>query len=384
MHAGNRLTLLENGAGYFPVLLDALARARREIHLESYIFEMDAIGLRVAHALIDAAERGVQVRVLVDGIGSKAFSEELRDRMLQAGIGLLFYRPEHSPWRLKRARLRRMHRKIVVIDACLAFIGGINVIDDHTGQTDASVRYDYAVRIEGPVLADICQAVGRLWMLVRWSRLRKRPPKQKPLPACIAEAGEQRAAFLVRDTLRHRDDIEKAYLMEIAGARREIIIANAYFLPGRRFRKALTDAAGRGVRVVLLLQGRSDHRLVRWASRALYGHFLERGVEIFEYHASEMHAKVAVIDDEWSTVGSSNIDPFSLMLAREANLAIRDAAFNRELRASLLGAIERGGVAMHRRLWAELPWHQRAGSWLVYGAVRWIISILGYGHIEAA
>lgn len=384
MHAGNRLTLLENGAGYFPALLDAIAHARREIHLESYIFEMDDIGLRVAHALIEAAERGVQVRVLLDGIGSKAFSEELRDRMLQAGIALLFYRPEISPWRLKRARLRRMHRKIAVIDACLAFIGGINIVDDRTGQENASVRYDYAVRVEGPVLADICQAVGRLWLLVRWSRLRKRPAKQRPLPACVAEAGEQMVDFLERDTMRHRRDIEEAYLAAIAGARQEVIIANAYFLPGRRFRKVLTDAAARGVRVVLLLQGRTDHRLMRWASRALYGYFLERGVILYEYHASEMHAKVAVIDDDWATIGSSNIDPFSLMLAREANLAVRDAGFNRELRASLFKAIEQGGVAIHRQAWAELPWPRRTGSWLVYGAVRWIISILGYGHLEAA
>jgi cardiolipin synthase len=384
LYSGNRLTLLENGAGYFPALLDAIAHARREIHLESYIFEMDEVGLGIAHALIDAAVRGVRVRVLVDGIGSKDFAEDLRDRMLLAGIDMLFYRPEISPWRFKRARLRRMHRKIVVIDACIAFVGGINVVDDRTGQEDAEVRYDYAVRVEGPVLDEICKAVGRLWLLVRWSRLRHRPRRQRPLPACIAEAGGQNAAFLVRDTLRHRDDIEKAYLAAIAGARREIIIANAYFLPGRRFRKALTDAAARGVRVVLLLQGRTDHRLVRWASHALYGHFLEHGVEVFEYHASEMHAKVAVIDDDWATVGSSNIDPFSLMLAREANLVIQDAGFNGELRASLRAALAHGGVAIHARAWAELPWHKRARSWLVYGVVRWIISLLGYGHFEAA
>ncbi len=384
MFAGNRLALLKNGAGYFPALLDAIAQTRREIHLESYIFEMDAVGLRVAHALIDAAERGVRVRVLVDGIGSKDFDEDLRDRMLRAGIAVLFFRPEISPWRFKRARLRRMHRKIVVIDACVAFVGGINVVDDRTGQEDAEVRYDYAVRVEGPVLTEICKAVGRLWLLVHWSRLRHRPRVQRPLPACIAEAGEQSAAFLVRDTLRHRDDIEKAYLAAIAEARREIIIANAYFLPGRRFRKALTDAAARGVRVVLLLQGRTDHRLVRWAAHALYGHFLTHRVEVYEYHASEMHAKVAVIDDDWATVGSSNIDPFSLMLAREANLVMRDAEFNRELRASLLAALECGGVAIHARAWTELPWYQRARSWLVYGAVRWIISLLGYGHFEAS
>lgn len=384
MHPGNRLILLENGAGYFPALLDAIVHARREIHLESYIFEMDAVGTRVTEALIDAAKRGVRVRVLVDGVGSRGFAEEARDRMIQAGISLLFYRPEISPYRLKRHRLRRMHRKIVVIDACLAFIGGINIIDDRTGQENAEVRYDYAVRVEGPVLADICNAVGRLWLLVRWSRLRRRPPEHAPLPACLAEAGAQTADFLLRDTWRHRRDIEDAYLAAIAVARAEVIIANAYFLPGWRFRRALADAAARGVRVVLLLQGRTDHRLVRWASRALYGHLLEHGVEIYEYHASEMHAKVAVVDHDWSTVGSSNIDPFSLLLAREANLVIRDEAFNGALRASLLKAIDRGGVAIHRQAWAGLPWHERARSWLIYGAVRWTISILGYGHFESA
>jgi len=382
--AGNRLTLLENGAGYFPALLDAIARARREIHLETYIFELDELGQRVAQALIDAAARGVRVRVLADGIGSRTFDVAWRARLRSAGIDLLFYRPERSPYRFKRARLRRMHRKIVIIDACIAFVGGINIVADHTGQATASVRYDYAVRVEGPILADICGAAQRLWLLVRWSHLRRRPRRQAPLPACTAEAGEQAAAFLVRDTLRHREDIERAYLAAIAGARREILIANAYFLPGRRFRKALAEAARRGVRVVLLLQGRSDHPLMRWAAHALYGHFLAQGIEVHEYQCSEMHAKVAVIDDDWATVGSSNIDPFSLLLAREANVVTTDAGFCATLHASLWAAIERGGVAIRARAWQELPWHARARAWLVYGAVRWIMSILGYGHFDAA
>lgn len=384
MHPGNNLTLLENGSAYFPALLAAIASARHEIHLESYIFEMDAVGHRVADALIEASLRGIRVRVLVDGIGSRQFSDELQQRMIEAGISLLFYRPEISPYRLKRHRLRRMHRKIVVIDACIAFIGGINIVDDHTGQEDVEVRYDYAVRVAGPVLTDICKAVDRLWLLVRWSRLRRRPVRKSAMHPCIAEAGDQNVEFLQRDTWRHRRDIEDAYLTAITGAREEIVIANAYFLPGGGFRRALTDAAARGVKVVLLLQGRTDHRLLRWAARALYGHFLQHGIEIHEYHACEMHAKVAIVDRDWATVGSSNIDPFSLMLAREANLVIRDESFNRELRASLQKAIQHGGVAIHRHTWADLPWHERTGSWLVYGAVRWIISILGYGHFEAA
>lgn len=382
MPGGNHLSLLENGAGFFPALLAAIAAARREIHIETYLFAMDAVGHQIADALIDAAGRGVQVRVLADGIGSRDFTPELQERMAAAGISLLFYRPEISPFRLKRHRLRRMHRKIAVFDACVAFIGGINLIDDRTGQAGIEVRYDYAVRVEGPVLKDICKAVDRLWLQVRWSRLRRRPVQKSAMRPCAAAAGDQQVEFIERETLRHRRDIEEAYLDAIRSARDEVLIANAYFLPGRQFRRALTDAAMRGVKVVLVLQGRTDHRLLRWAARALYGHLLRHGVRIYEYQACEMHAKVAVIDRDWATIGSSNIDPFSLMLAREANLIIRDREFNDGLRNSLLQAIEQGAEPIHHRHWVGLPWYERARSWLVYSGVRWVISILGYGHFE--
>jgi cardiolipin synthase len=310
---GNRVILLENGAQYFPALIEAIDAAEWEIHLESYIYEPDATGLAVADALTRAARRGVRVKMLLDGFGTRGFPEALVGSLRSAGIALLVYRPEMGAFRLRRHRLRRLHRKIAVIDARVAFVGGINIIDDSNAPGHPSHRYDYAVRVEGPLLADIYPAVWRLWWLVRWSRLRRRPRRSQPVPLVLTPAGTVAAEFVQRDNLRNRRAIEEAYLAALRAARSEILIANAYFLPGHRIRQALLEAAGRGVRVVLVLQGRTDHPLFQLAARALYRYFLERGIEIYEYHASELHAKAAVVDTDWSTVGSSNIDPYSLL-----------------------------------------------------------------------
>jgi cardiolipin synthase len=177
-----------------------------------------------------------------------------------------------------------------------------------------------------------------------------------------------RGALLLRDNLAHRHDIEYAYLDAIRGARREILIANAYFLPGRRFRKALLLAAQRGVKVSLLLQGRSDHVLFHYATQALYDRMLAAGVRVYEYDQAELHAKVAVVDDDWATVGSSNIDPFSLLLAREANLVVRDAGFAAELRASLTAALDGAAREVRVEDQRRRPWHARLASVLAYSA----------------
>jgi cardiolipin synthase A/B len=183
----------------------------------------------------------------------------------------------------------------------------------------------------------------------------------------------------VRDNLRHRRDIEDAYLEAIESARQEIIIASAYFFPGRRFRRALYAAAGRGVRVVLLLQGRVEYVVLHYASRALYGTLLEAGVEIYEYHRSFLHAKVAVVDGHWATVGSSNIDPFSLLLAREANLVAEDRRFAVELRASLRAAIEQGARVVAKTRWFRQPLWRRIPYWIGYGLARFAIGTFGPG-----
>ncbi len=377
---GNRVTLLQNGVEYFPALEAAFDAARREIHLETYIFENDSTGQAIAAALARAARRGVATYVIVDGFGSKYRSPKLIEQMQTAGVHYLVFRPHISPWTLKRARLRRMHRKLAMIDARIAFVGGINIIDDEDTVRGIPPRFDYAVRVEGPLVARMYPVVKRLWRLVSATQLRARRPETRALAPDGAPRGNQRAAFLIRDNLKHRREIEDAYLAAIGDARSEILIANAYFIPGISFRRALMDAAARGVRVKLLLQGRTDHLLFHYASRALYGAFLDAGIEIHEYHRSFLHAKVAVIDGLWATVGSSNIDPFSLLLAREANVVIEDAAFAEELRGSLTLALEQGATQLKRERWTGAPWPVRTATWVCYGITRFLTGFFAYGR----
>ena len=376
---GNRLTLLQNGAEYFPALEAAIDHARREIFLESYIYEPDETGRRIGAALMRAAERGVTVHVLLDGFGSKTLPRTVVEELRGAGVHLLFYRPKVSPWSLKRGRLRRMHRKIVVIDTRIAFVGGINIIDDMDAPGQTPPRYDYAVAVEGPLLAEIHDSVRRLWTLVAWSQLRLRRSWRRAMPP-LAASGEMEAAFVRRDNLRHRHDIEEAYLEAIASARQEIILANAYFLPGHQFRQALIQAAARGVRVVLLVQGRVEYLLLHYASRALYGVLLDAGIEIYSYHRSFLHAKVAVIDSNWATVGSSNIDPFSLLLAQEANVVATDSGFAATLRDSLLQAMDEGAQRIAPDSWKLEPFYRRFLAWASYGLVRLLMGVTGYAR----
>jgi cardiolipin synthase len=249
---------------------------------------------------------------------------------------------------------------------------------DRPGRTPP--RFDYAVRVEGPLLASIYPRVKRLWALVNTTRMRPRLPSSARLEPSLEYCGTQRAAFVTRDNLGHRRDIEQAYLEAIGEAREEILIANAYFLPGQSFRWALMDAAARGVRVILLLQGRVEYVLQHFASRALYGAFLDAGIEIYEYHKSFLHAKVAVIDRHWATVGSSNIDPFSLLLAREANVVIKDDGFATLLRDSLFAAMHEGAAQVKRESWRSQPWPIRVVTWLSYGLARLLTGLFAYGR----
>jgi cardiolipin synthase len=379
---GNRITLQKSGVEYFPQLEAEIDAAWHEIHLETYMFEADATGRAIAGALARAAQRQVAVRVLVDGYGSLNLDRALVRRMEEAGVQVLFYRPNISPWSLRHARLRRMHRKIAVIDARVAFIGGINILDDVDKADRTPPRFDYAVRVEGPLLARIYPLVKRLWALVNTTQLRARRPGAARLEPVTGICGRQRAAFVTRDNVGHRRDIELAYLAAIGKAREEILIANAYFFPGQPFRWALMDAAARGVRVILLLQGRVEYVLQHYASRALYGAFLDAGIEIHEYHRSFLHAKVAVIDRHWATVGSSNIDPFSLLLAREANVVIEDDGFAAQLRESLLAEMYGGASQVKRERWRNQPWPVRAVTWFCYGLARLLTGLFAYGRAK--
>jgi cardiolipin synthase A/B len=376
---GNQVTLLNSGAEYFPALLAEIEDAKVEIYLESYIFADDSVGHQVASALCRAAARGVQVNVTVDGFGGRNFSADFMPRLTAAGVRAMIYRPEIGRFHIRRHRLRRLHRKLVVVDGRVAFIGGINIIDDDNAPLDMRPRYDYAVRLEGPTLGQIHHAVRRMWEVVSWANFKRRFRLATPIATFCEDAGHQAAAFLIRDNIRHRHDILNAYLAAIDSAQREILIANAYFLPGVRFGRALQAAARRGVKITVLLQGKTDHPLLRFAAQALYAAALENRIRVFEYEKSFMHAKVAVVDGYWATVGSSNIDPFSLLIAKEANLVVRDAGFADELRRSINNAIADGGREMLPEELSQQAFHSKLLRWLAYGVVRLLVGITGYG-----
>ncbi len=275
---GNRVTLLRNGTEYFPALEAAINAAQSEIYLETYIYADDVTGQSITNALCSAARRGVITHLLVDGFGAKDMPDSLKARLRQAGVKLLIFRPNVFEFARPRQRLRRMHRKLAIVDGRIAFIGGINIIDDMHTPGHVPPRYDYAVRIEGPVLAPIHRLAEHLWRRINWVRFKRPLRSYRRIPTNIRPCGNQHAALVVRDNFRHRDDIEEAYLDAITSAREEILLANAYFFPGKRFRQALIAAAQRGVRVILLLQGRVEYVLLHYASRALYGTLLDAGV----------------------------------------------------------------------------------------------------------
>ena len=380
---GNQIQLLRNGADYFPALETAIKNAEREVYMQTYIYAADKVGITIGNALKLAAQRGVTVNVLLDGFGSKDLPETFIKELETAGVQVMFYRPKISPWTLKKSRLRRLHRKVTVIDGKVGFVGGINIIDDYNVPQNMPPRIDYAVRLEGSLLPMLLASVHKLWKRIEWSHLQPINPDahlhnshRSPSLKNTMQNGIK-AALVMRDNMLHRRDIENAYLTAISHAHTEIIIANAYFVPGRRFRQALLKAAKRGVTVKLLLQGRMEYFLM-FATHAFYNIFLENGIEIYEYRKGFMHSKVAVIDSRWATVGSSNIDPFSLLLAREANVVVQDKAFATELRSDIMLSIQEGTHQVLPQEWAKGEIMKRFASWLAYGLVRVFVGVIGY------
>jgi len=388
---GNQIDLLNNGTEFFPSLCEAVDAARHSVHLETYIFTLDRTGRRVLACLCAAARRGVKVRVVIDGFGSAEHAHTIVEQIRHAGGLCKIYRPEPHwtvRWVPSRQRLRRLHRKIAVVDGSCAWIGGINILDDFDdldpGDGIAVPRYDYAVAVRGPVVPFAIHTQHLLWLRLNWREWRRRggglarwrirrpvtPDRDKALP------GTLRAALVLRDNLRYRKTFARVYLHALERAERTVVIANAYFLPGKSFRQALIAAARRGVRIRVLLQGKIEYRMQYHATRALYAPLLAEGIEVYEYMPSYLHAKVAIIDD-LATVGSSNIDPFSFLLAREANVLVDDAGFAAQLRQSVEAAIEQGGRQILPDAYHRRGWLRRMADGLAYGLVRIGVSLSG-------
>ncbi len=399
VQGGHTLTLLEGAQAWFPALIRDLDLAHTQVQLETYIFDVTDTGQWVVEALERAALRGVRVWLLVDGAGTSDLPGEWRDRLARAGVVWRVFAPFGTWGWFVPSRWRRLHRKLCVIDDRVAFCGGINVLDDRYDPNHGALerpRLDFAVRVQGPVVQDIHETMNQLWWRTEAAtqvRRRDLPEAWSALRATrwlgwlkrhrgprLSVSGTK-AGLLLRDNLSHRGDIERAYLKAIASARHEIVIANAYFLPGRRLRRALTLAAARGVRVRLLLQGRYEYFMQYHAARAVYASLLAAGIEIHEYQRSFLHAKVAVIDPEhgrpWATVGSSNLDPLSLLLAREANVQVLDEDFAKQLHQRLCQAMRDEGQVVRAEQFAQRSFSERWREWIALVLMRGALWLTG-------
>ncbi len=405
----HQISLLLGSGAYFHALSQAMDAAQHEVRLETYIFDFTASSQEVATSLIRAAARGVRVYLLIDGAGTSNIPSDWQAQFDAAGVQWKIYNPLGRFGLFIPSRWRRLHRKLCVVDGgtdqAVGFCGGINVLDDFHDPNHGALtkpRFDFAVRVQGPLVSSILEATRSLWQRITATQpLRERavlaakttwvtsreilgrisPSMTVATPSIANNSYSVRATLLLRDNLRNRKRIEKAYLKAIGEARQEIIIANAYFLPGGKLRTALLNAAKRGVKVKLLLQGRYEYFMQYHAARPVYEVLLKAGIEIHEYATSFLHAKVAVVDANsaraWATVGSSNLDPLSLLLAREANVVILDPAFAHDLREQLAKAMAEDGKEVHLQEFANRPWLQRLLDHAAFGLMRLALSVTG-------
>ena len=374
---GNRIQLLENGDEYYPAVFDAIEHAQRKVILETFIWFEDEVGKKLHAVILRAAQRGVDVEVLLDGYGSPDLSDEFVSQLTSAGVVFRYYDPRPPLMGMRTNVFRRMHRKIVVIDNTIAFVGGINYSAEHMSDYGPEAKQDYAVRVEGPVVQDILQfelenlpqnAQTRRW----WRQRRRHLAEENRTP------GEAQALFVWRDNDDHRDDIERHYLKMLANAKREVIIANAYFFPGYRLLHAMRNAARRGVRVKLIVQGEPDMPIVKVGAELLYNYLLKGGVQVYEYRRRPLHGKVALMDDHWATVGSSNLDPLSLSLNLEANLIIHDRTFNQTLRENLNAIIANDCKRVDETMAPKRTWWNLAINVVVFHFLRKFPALVGW------
>lgn len=375
----NRLTLLHRGAEFFPALIRAIDSATDEIHVETYIFALDPTGLQVMAALRRAAERGVVVQVLTDWLGSSRYRTALAGEFEAAGIRFAAF----NPW--FRRGMARMHRKIVVVDRRCAFLGGLNVNDDMISDDGSDLplpapRWDFAVAITGPLVDAIHAEV-----ITQWDKLGPRPLRDRiehlrdtiSAPQSLRAMQVAEAALVVRDNLRNRRTIQRALLQALGRARHSALLVTPYFAPGRKLRKAMMLAAQRGIEITLLI-GVGQFAMQDAVAQSFYPRLVRAGVRIVEYRRTQLHGKVAVVDEDWATVGSSNFDGLSLFVNHEANIIVRDAVFAASLRAYILRGVA-DGVAITLSDVERISFPRRLWNRFAYGLYRAVLQVLTLG-----
>jgi phosphatidylserine/phosphatidylglycerophosphate/cardiolipin synthase-like enzyme len=345
---GNSFELLDGGGAFFPAMLAAIDAARESVLLEMYLVESGHIVTRFIAALGAAVRRGARVCLVCDAFGSLGLSRADRRRLTGAGVELRFFNPLEVRKRL--GNLLRDHRKLLVTDGRTAFVGGAGLTDDFAPGAAHGTWREVMVRIEGPVVADWVRAFARTWRR-SGAPLDLPLPRPGPLPA----GADGRLSL---SEARQRSVLVNGVLRRIDSSRRRVWIMSAYFVPARRVRAALGRAARRGVDVCLLLPGaRTDHPWVRQASRRFYSRMLRGGVRIYEYQPQMLHAK-AILCDDWASIGSSNLDRWSLRWNLEANQEVADTRFA----ATVAALFERDFAvsrSISRRYWRERAWLDR-------------------------
>lgn len=393
----NSIQLLRRGEQAFPAMLAAIARARRTIHFETYILRSDRTGRLFQAALIERAQAGVEVRLMYDSVGSlNLVSDEFLGELAQAGVEIVEYHPI-TPWRRKlverlgrlrasaaivRGRTppeprvvrepghwsfnRRNHHKILVVDDEVAFTGGINIGDEYAPGPEGGDWHDLHVRIEGPVARGLARTFHRSWLDADGDDF---APPDAPIP------GASRRPVLAHHCdnfrLRNRSRMHAAYRHAIRHASRSVSIMNAYFIPDQLLRWALARAAKNGVSVRVMVPAASDVKLVWYASRYLFGRMLRAGIRIFEYQGPMMHAKAGVVDGEWATIGSFNLDRRSMLHNLEAGVVIFDAGFASQLDREFESSLEQCHE-VHYSVWRERGWSQRFMEWFAHLFAYWL------------
>jgi cardiolipin synthase len=375
---GNHLTLLHRGAEFFPALIEAIDAAESEIYLETYIFAIDDTANLVKDALLRAARRGLRVHVLADWLGTgRVHSAALSAECTAGGI---IYR-SFNPW--FRRGIARLHRKMVVIDGRLAFLGGLNINDDMLSDDDSAAplpapRWDFAVGISGPLVAQIRAEAALQWVRQPLKNLRLQWENLRQQRAGISTSlAVDETALVVRDNLRNRGTIQRALLQALGHARHSAYFVTPYFAPGRKLRRALVIAAQRGVSVTLLI-GVGQFRMQDAVAQSFYPRLSRAGIKLVEYRKTQLHGKVAVIDDAWATVGSSNFDGLSLFVNQEANILVQDVGFALALREHIQRGVAEGVVISHAEI-AMLTWRRRAWNGFAYFLYKSVLQIISAG-----
>ena len=334
----NKVRLVQGGSVYFSLLLQLIAGAKESIHLQTYIYENDDTGLLIARALKEAVLRNVQVHLMVDGYASQALPDSFIKELKDAGIHFRFFEPVFKSSRFYFGR--RMHHKVVVADAKVAMVGGVNISNRYNDRPGHPAWLDFALHAEGEVAKELCVLCWKSWKGYPMN-MGITPCEEKILPFDFSPEERSEVRMRRNDWVRRKNQISSTYVQLLRTSEKEVTILCSYFLPGVFIRRQMLAAIKRGVSIRVIAAGKSDVKVAKSAERWLYDWLLRNGIQLFEYRQNILHGKLAVCDEQWMTLGSYNINNISAYASIELNLDVRNPAFVKSVRQTLEEIIEK-------------------------------------------